>query len=108
MEQIELDLTELIEEGKTDSISGRTFGQGYAKKVKLLENIDKGLSFKVVIPPSKIKAINDSFIKGFFSNVFEKYKKKEKVKQFFTFETDDFYKSLIEKNLSILDSIYNV
>ena len=107
MEQIKLDLTELIEEGKTDSISGRTFGEGYAAKVELLENIKAGNKITLIIPPQKIKAINDSFWKGFFSGLFKVYKKKEIIKSFFNFETDDFYKTLIEKNLTILDSISN-
>jgi hypothetical protein len=107
MEHIELNLTELIEDGKIDSISGRSFGEGYAAKVNLLENVKMGNKIILIIPPDKIKAINDSFWKGFFSGVFKVYKKKEIVKSFFQFETDNFYKSLIEKNLTILDSIFN-
>ena len=106
MENITLDLSELIEEGKTDSISGRKFGEGYAKKVELIENIRKGNKFTIIISAEKIKAINDSFWKGFFSAAFQELKSKDKVNSYFTFITDDFYKSLINKNLTILDSIF--
>lgn len=106
MKNITLDLSELIIEGKTDSISGRKFGEGYAKKVNLVENIKLGNNFLMIIDPEKIKAINDSFWKGFFSAAFEELKSKEKVNSFFTFKTDTFYTSLIDKNLTILDSIY--
>lgn len=104
---IEINLNELIEVGKTDSISGRSFGQGYAEKIHLIEEINLGKTFKIIIPPNEIKAINDSFLKGFFSIVFEKYKSKPKVKEFFEFETSVAFLSLIDKNLTILDAIYN-
>jgi hypothetical protein len=106
MEKIILNLTDLIQVGRTDSISGRRFGEGYANQVKLLENIKLGAHFVLIIPPDKIKAINDSFIKGFFSGIFKEFKSKEIVNSYFTFETDVFYKSLIDKNFSILESIY--
>jgi hypothetical protein len=104
---IKLDLSELIEPGITDSISGRTFGEGYAEKKQVLAKIQEGYSFVVIIDDKKIKAINDSFWKGFFSELFKKYKYQEKVKTFFTFESNIFFKEHIEKNLIILDSIYN-
>lgn len=108
MSNIVLDLSELIEEGETDSISGRTFGEGYAKKKKIIEHITSGDTITILIDPSKVKAINDSFWKGFFSGVFKHLKSKDKVKNHFQFKTDDFYLSLIEKNLTILDSIFKV
>lgn len=106
MGELKLDLIDLIEVGKTDSISGRTLGEKYAKKVHLADHIKSGNNVEIVIP-SLIKAINDSFWKGFFSDLFKVYKSKEKIKSYFTFTTDDYYKSVIDKNLTILDSIYN-
>ncbi|MDP3441579.1 MAG: hypothetical protein Q8T08_01855 [Ignavibacteria bacterium] len=106
MKNITLDLSELIEEGKTDSISGRKFGEGYAKKIELVKNIKQGKTFIIIIDPEKIKAINDSFWKGFFSAAFQELKSKEQVNSHFIFETDNFYTSLIDKNLTILDSIF--
>lgn len=105
---ITLNLAELITEAGTDSISGRSFGEGYAIKQKLLENINKGFVYHVVINKEVIKAINDSFWKGFFSGVFEKYKTKDTVKSYFSFDADPAFIKHIDKNLTILDSIYNV
>jgi hypothetical protein len=105
---IKLDLSELVESGKTDSISGRTFGQGYADLKKILPKIKEGYTFIVLVDDARIKAINDSFWKGFFSSVFNEYKSQEKVKSFFTFEANEYFKEHIEKNFIILDSIYNV
>jgi hypothetical protein len=105
---IKIDLSELVDPPKTDSISGRSFGEGYAEKMKIIEQLDKKSKIHIVIDNSKIKAINDSFWKGFFSKIFEKYKSKEKVMGFFEFETNSFFKEHINKNLTILDSIYNV
>lgn len=105
---ITLELSELVEDKKTDSISGRTFGQGYSEKKKVLEQIIQGNTFKIIIDNDKIKAINDSFWKGFFSSIFEKYKSKEKVLKLFTFEANEFFINHIHKNLTILDAIYNV
>ena len=76
MPLIELYLEELLSEN-IDSISGRNTGQRYAQDKKVLEKISQN-NYKIIIGP-KIKAINDSFIKGFFSEIFKKYKTKEEV-----------------------------
>ncbi|MEI7595835.1 MAG: hypothetical protein WCK02_08825 [Bacteroidota bacterium] len=106
--EIELNLTELVSPPKTDSISGRTFGQGYAQKKNIVDEISKGSKFKIVIDDNYIKAINDSFWKGLFSELFRKYKTKERVESFFTFKANEYFKKHIEKNLTILDAIFNV
>jgi hypothetical protein len=105
---ITLDLSELIEPGRTDSISGRTFGEGYAEKKQILTKIQEGYTFVITVDDSKIKAINDSFWKGFFSGVFSLYKTEKQVRKLFTFKANSFFLDHIEKNLTILDSIYNV
>lgn len=104
--EIILDLAELVD-SKIDSISGRAFGQDYAQSKDVLKEVLKGSQIKMIIDPSKIKAINDSFFKGFFNKIFEELSTKEKVKSYFVFETNQYYKTLIEKNLIILDTIYN-
>jgi hypothetical protein len=104
---INLDLSELVQPGKTDSISGRTFGEGYSDQKQILIKIQSGYTFNIIIDDKKIKAINDSFWKGFFSGIFEKYKSQQKIKSFFSFEMNSFFKEHLEKNLTILDSIYN-
>jgi hypothetical protein len=104
---IDLDLSSLLTPEKTDSISGRSYGEGYAKTKKLLDEIESGNKIVIYIPESKIKAINDSFWKGLFSAIVQKYKTKDKVKSFFEFKTDDYFKTSIDKNLTILESIFN-
>lgn len=100
-------LSELIVPTKTDSISGRRKGQGYALQKNILESVLKNEKINIVIDETKIKAINDSFIKGFFSGVFEKLRTKENVKSLFTIQANDYFKTLFDKNFTILDSIYN-
>ena len=104
MARIELNLDELLSED-IDSISGRNTGQKYAKDKKVIDQIDTN-TYKIVISP-KVKAINDSFIKGFFSEVFKKYKTKEKIKEKFTIEADPYFIELFNKNYLILESISN-
>ncbi len=101
-----LDLSTLVDD-KIDSISGRTFGEGYADKNQVLQKLEAGDTIVLEIDPNKIKAINDSFWKGFFSEIFKKYRTIDEVKKRFRFNTNDFFRSMIEKNLIILDSIVN-
>ena len=91
----------------TDSISGRRDGEKYASDNKIIELIKEGNIIVIEIPSDKVKAINDSFWKGFFSGIFKIYKSKKEVMKHFKFLADDFYKISIDKNLTILDSIYN-
>lgn len=102
MAEIIIKLEELISEGM-DSISGRHTGQLYAEQKGILKNIEVN-TFKIIISPN-IKAINDSFIKGFFSDVFKKYKNKQKIREKFIIEADPYFIDLFDKNYSILESI---
>jgi hypothetical protein len=104
MTQIVLRLEELITDD-IDSISGRNIGQVYARKKNIIKDIEQN-TFKIIISP-RVKAINDSFIKGFFSEVFKKYKTKVKVKEKFTLEADPYFIELFDKNFTILESISN-
>lgn len=103
---IELHLDELLDR-REDSISGRTFGQGYAMQNEIMQNLENGNTFSIIIS-DKIKAINDSFWKGFFSEVFKKYRTIEKVESFFNFSCDPYFKKLIDQNFKVLEAIYNV
>jgi hypothetical protein len=102
------DLSTLINPPHTDSISGRDFGIEYANKIKLTELIQSDEPVVFNIDPEKVKAINDSFIKGLFSGVFEKFKSAEFLKNRISIQSSPFYVKLFEKNWSILQSIYNV
>jgi hypothetical protein len=107
METVKIDLGKLLNSAAVDNISGRAFGQKHAEDMHLIDHIEKNDKIVIVIDPTKVKAINDSFIKGFFSGVFIRLRKKEKVYKYFTFETSDFYKRLFDKNLTFLEAINN-
>lgn len=102
------DLASLVTPPNTNSISGRDLGTDYAKKVNLLEDISQGIEIEFVIDDQKIKAINDSFIKGLFSKVFEEHKTVEKVQKIVTINGNNHFKQLFLKNWTILENIYNV
>ena len=107
MEKI-INLSDLVNYPKTDSISGRAFGEEFANKIQLLKEIEEGNTFLIKIDSNIIKAINDSFIKGLFSSLFKKEKKIEIIKKKIKIEADDYYLNLFEKNWFILQQIYNV
>lgn len=104
----QFNLTDLINPPNTDSISGRDFGIGYSKKIKLLELVQKDEKIQFVIDDQLIKAINDSFVKGLFSNIFEKYKTILSVEQKISINSNEHFKRLFFKNWRILENIYNV
>ena len=104
--EIVLELDALLSSGREDSISGRTFGEGYAEKEKIITNLKAGNTFKVKIS-DKISFINDSFWKGFFNEVFKHYKTKDRVSTFFKFEASAEFENAIQENLSVLEAIYN-
>lgn len=106
MNKIVLNLDTLINPEKEDSISGRTFGQGYSEKENILEKLEKGYTFKIIIS-DKIKFVNDSFWKGFFNQIFKKYRSKEKVLELFCFEAKDPFVECIMENLDVLEAIYS-
>lgn len=108
MKTYNINLSELIDSAKVDSISGRSLGEGFAEKHLVLTRLKEGYKFVLIIDSQQIKAINDSFIKGFFSKVFEYLKSAEKVKESFTLDANDYFIRLFDKNYKILDAIYNV
>ena len=108
MKKVEIKLSELVNPPKTDSISGREFGEDYAKKIKLVQLFEQEVIVDVVIDDSVIKAINDSFIKGLFSSVFKKYKTIANVKKHVSINANEYFKRLFEKNWMILQEINNV
>lgn len=107
MTKVKIDLSELINEPQVNTISGRAFGEAFAKKYSILELVRDGNTFEIIIDDSKIKAINDSFLKGFFSSVFKELGTKTAVSSVFEIDANDYYKRLIDKNWSILDAINN-
>ena len=100
-----VNLNKLVEPQKTDSISGRSYGEGFARQINIVQHLLDNDHIVVEIDPKQVKAINDSFIKGFFSSVFDLLKSKRKVQERFEIKGGDYYKRLFEKNWSILDSI---
>lgn len=107
MKNTTIDLTELVTPGKTNSISGRAFGEKHALDVRLSERILKGEVITITFNSDLVKAINDSFIKGFFSKLFEKYVSADQVKQFVKLEMDENFVKLFEKNWILLEAIYS-
>ena len=103
-----IDLTSLVNPPKIDSISGRGFGEKHAIDTGLLKLISNNEKVLLKIDETYVKAINDSFIKGFFNQVFKKFKTIEKVQTHFILEANDYYKNLIVNNWKILERIYNV
>lgn len=100
-----VNLNKLVDATKTDSISGRAYGEGFAVKENIIQHLLNNENIVVEIDPKRVKAINDSFIKGFFSSVFDILKSKRNVQARFEIHGGEYYKRLFEKNWSILDSI---
>ena len=107
MKEYIIDLTTLVSPPKTDSISGREYGEQHAKDTAVLSHLSKDEKIVIEINSEYVKAINDSFIKGFFSKIFEKYKTSEAVKRVVEIRSSDNFKRLFEKNWSILEAINN-
>lgn len=106
MSVIELNLEKLLPNDRVDSISGRKYGQGFANTERILEKIKAGNTFNIIIS-AKISFINDSFWKGFFSEILKELGSKSKLLEKFTFEADSYFMEDIQENLDVLDSIYN-
>lgn len=102
------DLTKLVDPPKTDSISGRGFGAGYSDKIKLLDLISHDENIEFTIDENYVKAINDSFIKGLFNEVFKKYKTISSIQSKININASEHFKTLFFKNWKILENIYNV
>lgn len=98
-------LADLVQPGYSDSISGRDTGIAYENRIHLLDTLQKGDNVEIVIDGNYVKAINDSFIKGLFSKVFESYKTADAVKRQVKIVADDYFVRLFEKNWYILQSL---
>jgi hypothetical protein len=107
MKEYIIDLTILVNPPKTDSISGREFGEQHAKDTSVLDHIQNNEKIIIQINPTYVKAINDSFIKGFFSKIFEKYRTVQEVKKIVELKMNENFNRLFEKNWAILESINN-
>ncbi|HEY5535442.1 MAG TPA: hypothetical protein VIL99_10990 [Ignavibacteria bacterium] len=107
MKEYTINLTLLVNPPFTDSISGREFGEQHAKDTQVLKHIHDGEKIVLTIDSEFVKAINDSFIKGFFSKIFEKYHTVEKIKSFVELRSNDNFQRLFEKNWAILEAINN-
>lgn len=108
MKEYIIDLTELVNPPNTDSISGREFGQQHAHDTALLAHIQNKEKIVITFDQKYVKAINDSFVKGFFSKVFEVYPSVNQVRGFIELRMNEDFQRLFEKNWLILESINNV
>lgn len=106
MEKLIINLADLVND-KVDLISGRSAGEDEVKKRKVIEHLRNNDRVVIRIDDKKVKAINDSFIKGFFSAVFKEFGSKSIVEKMFEIEGNDYYKRLFDKNWSILDALYS-
>lgn len=100
-----IDLKELLNRDD-DSISGRSTGSSYAEKHKITDKIKHNIKIKITIP-EQVEVISDSFWKGFYNEVMEEVKSKNKLEENICIIGDDFFKDASSKNLIILDAIYN-
>lgn len=105
--QHKIELSDFVDYPNTDWISGREFGEDKAKKLGLLNWVKANEKTTIHIDDNVVKAINDSFIKGFFSSVFEEVKSKDAVRKLFFIDANPYFIRLFEKNFKILDAIYN-
>ncbi len=108
MRTVNINLNELVNPPYTDAIFGRDFGKKHATDKKLLSLIrEDDIEIHIIIDDSIVKAINDSFIKGFFSDVFNELKTKANVEKRFIIDANQNFKNLFYKNWIILESIFN-
>ena len=101
-----LELKEIITSPDSDTISGRATGEQYYKKCKVSEILDRNENIVIVIDDNIVKAINDSFWKGFFKPIIFRYKTLKEFNKHVIIEANDFYRKSIEKNIHILEAIY--
>ena len=103
---ININLTKLVSPPNTDFISGRSFGENEAKKNDLLKHIRNNERIIIIIDDNFVKAINDSFIKGFFSQCFKEFKSKDKLEKLITIDSNEYFNRLFKKNWTILEALY--
>jgi len=105
MATINVDLTKLVS-SKVDLISGRSFGESEAEKNAVLAHVKNHDKIVIKVDDQYVKAINDSFIKGFFSKVFSELKTKDKVKELFEIQANDYFIRLFDKNWTVMEALY--
>lgn len=108
MKEYIIDLTELVNPPNTDSISGREFGEQHARDTSVLEHIKNNEKIVITFDQKYVKAINDSFVKGFFSKIFETYPSVNQVRGFVELKMNQNFQRLFEKNWLILESINSI
>lgn len=105
METMKIELNKFINLSKVDFLSGRRFGEAKYRELRIAEQLKNEVNFELIIDENEIKGINDSFIKGFFSQIFKELKTYEKVKERFIIKADPYYEQLFDKNFRILASL---
>lgn len=103
----QIDLSISIDNNITDYLSGKNVGLQYLNYNRVLNLIKHGHTIEIIIDDSKISAINDSFIKGFFTPIFEYLKTKTEVDKVISIKSNNYYKDLFDKNMIILEVIQN-
>lgn len=106
MKTVSINLNSLVN-AHVDLISGRGVGEKEAKNFHIIEHVKNNDKIEIFIDDSKVKAINDSFIKGFFSDVFKHLKTKQRVQELFEVKSNDYYIRLFDKNWTILEALYD-
>lgn len=105
--EFEINLSDYVDYPKTDWISGREFGEDKANKLDLSEKVNTYSKIVINVDDSVIKAINDSFIKGFFNKIFTEHRSKTFIDSKFIIKANPYFTNLFNKNFRILDAIYN-
>jgi hypothetical protein len=107
-ELVLVDLSELTKNKDIDSVSGRKEGNLFAENLSVLSKMKANAKIKLVVDPDKVKTVNDSFWKGFFSAIMDHYKSTSEVEKRVEIEGNDFIKKNVHENLLILEAIFNV
>lgn len=105
MKEVIIDLKKYVNPPQVDWISGRAHGEKAAVEWNLHNNLDGKSHFEIIVDDTVIKAINDSFVKGLFSDVFKKLKSQEEVDKYFTIKANDYFTNIFRKNFRILEEI---
>ena len=107
LEVTHIDLNMLAEALGQDYISGREIGRIFAVEQNLVKLAKNGGNFVIHIDDSRVRAINDSFIKGMFDVVCYELKHTKEVAARFKINGNDHYKRLFYKNWLIVNAVHN-
>lgn len=100
-----IDLNVLTKSLGKDYLSGRELGKSLAIEGNIALLAAAGDTFVIFIDDTCVKAINDSFIKGFFEGIFKILRTRNNVGATFKLEASDYYKRLFSKNWLILEAL---